>query len=365
MDSFVSKLVLSDVPSYRVARHVLFWVVCWAFFGMLYGFYFVVDPLLAFRISFTESFIFLPAHIFLSYGIIYGVLPNLIQRDRYWSAFVVTLVLIVMAAVISVGLNHFVVTAFRTWMHFPIRHTTVFYSFMGGLRGTMTVGGFAVAIKLVKHFYVKRIETEKLEKEKLRAELELLQGQLHPHFMFNTLNSIYSMALKKSDHTPEAILKLSQLMRYMLTDCRGDTIALNKEIQVLHDYIDLEKNRFGNRLDITVNVHGDIHQPHIAPLLLLPFVENSFKHGANEMIEQAWISLDLSVQQSQLKFKLINGKAETKGVGTHSAHVGLLNVKKRLELLYPKGHELRITEDADLFIVSLTLDLDKIKVPYP
>jgi sensor histidine kinase YesM len=363
MDSFFSRLVLSEIRAYRFARHFLFWLAWWAFFGLLYGFYYV-DASTLFKISFMESLIFLPAHIFLSYSIIYGVLPRLILKDRYWQALLATLVMILLAAGISMLLNTFVISTYREWVDFPMRKTTVFYSFMGGLRGSMTAAGFAVAIKLVKNFYRKRIETEKLEKEKLRAELEVLQGQLHPHFMFNTLNSIYSLALKKSDRTPGAILKLSQLMRYMLTDCRGATIELQKEIQVLYSYIDLEKERFGNRLDMTVNVQGDLQRPYIAPLLLLPFLENSFKHGANEMIEQAWISLDLNVQQSVLKFKLANGRADENGAQENSAHVGLLNVKKRLELLYPNGHELRITEDTDLFVVSLTIELDKIKIPY-
>ena len=118
----------------------------------------------------------------------------------------------------------------------------------------------------------------------------MLKGQINPHFMFNTLNSIYALALKKSDYTPEAIIKLSQLMRYILTDCNATAIELSKEIQVLNDYIALEKNRFGNRLDITVNIKGAIDNKMIAPLLLLPFVENSFKHGTSEIIDQAWIS---------------------------------------------------------------------------
>jgi LytS/YehU family sensor histidine kinase len=118
---------------------------------------------------------------------------------------------------------------------------------MAGLRGSMTVAGFAVAIKLVKLWYQKKMDNERLEREKLRAELEVLKGQLHPHFMFNTLNSIYSLALKKSDQTAEAIIRLSNLMRFMLTDCSQTTIELQKEIEVLNTYVELEKARFGHR----------------------------------------------------------------------------------------------------------------------
>ena len=152
-------------------------------------------------------------------------------------------------------------------------------------------------------------------------------------------------------------------MRYMLTECNSTTIELQREVQILHHYMGLEKERFGTRLDININVGGDIQQNQIAPLLLMPFLENSFKHGANQMTDLAWISVDLTVTDKLLKFKLINGKPEFPGNRENSSQVGLINARKRLALLYPGVHELRITEDADAFIVMLMIQLDKIKLP--
>src|SRR5688572_22897970 len=259
--------------------------------------------------------------------------------------------------------NRLFIIPFREYMDYPVKNQhLIFYSFMGGLRGSTTIAGFAVAIKLLKSWHLKKIENEKLEKEKARAELEVLKGQIHPHFMFNTLNSIYSLALKKSDQTPEAILKLSQLMRYILTECSNPVVDLKTEIDVLRNYMDLEKGRFGNRLDMSVSIQGDIERNQIAPLLLLPFLENSFKHGANEMIEQAWISLDLNVNGSSLVFKLVNGRPMENGSHPDSAHVGLQNVRKRLNLLYPSRHELRIHSDDDSFMVTLKLSLEPLKL---
>jgi LytS/YehU family sensor histidine kinase len=179
--------------------------------------------------------------------------------------------------------------------------------------------------------------------------------------MFNTLNSIYAMSLKKSEQTSEAILKLSQLMRYILVECSQPTVDLRKEVEVLQSYIKLEKGRFNERVDMSVNIQGDLNNNKIAPLLLLPFLENSFKHGANEMIEQAWITLDLEVDNKDLRFKLLNGRSNGTDHHPDSAYVGLQNVKKRLNLLYPDAHELRITEDADTYMVLLTLKLDQIQ----
>ena len=328
--------------------------------GFIYGFYYTDPPL--FYVSYVESLIYLPQHIFLSYAIIYYVLPSFILKEKYWFGFACVILLIIVTAFMSPVINFNFIRPYREWIGYPAKNYSLLHSFMGGLRGSLTVAGFAVAIKLIKYWYRKKIENEQLEKEKLKSELQILKGQLHPHFMFNTLNSIYALSLKRSDQTSDAILKLSHLMRYMLTECSQSVVELKKEVDVLQYYIELEKSRFNQRLDMTVNINGDLEKNKIAPLLLLPFLENSFKHGANEMIEQAWISLDLNVDDKNLKFKLINGRTPQLENNPNSAHVGLQNVKKRLHLLYPDAHELRITEDEDTFVVSLNVKLDQIRL---
>src|SRR5688572_28669978 len=257
MDEFFAKLALSDRRDYKLTRHCLFWLVCWLFMGFIYGFYYAgKNHILPFPFSYLESLIYLPQHMILSYGIIYFILPLLIQKGKYAYAIATVGLLIVAVAFLSPAISYFIIVPIKESFGVAEKQNLIFYGLMAGLRGSMTVAGFAVAIKLVKMWYFKNVENERLEKEKLKAELEILKGQLNPHFMFNTLNSIYALALKKSDYTPEAILKLAQLMRYILTDCNATTIDLRREIDILNDYIALEKNRFGNRLDITVNIEG-------------------------------------------------------------------------------------------------------------
>ncbi|HEX6224375.1 MAG TPA: histidine kinase [Chryseolinea sp.] len=365
MDKYFAKLALSDQRYYKAGRHILFWLACWLFMGFIYGFYYAGrgDSSLSFPFSYLESLIYLPQHMTLAYGIIYVILPLFILKGKYGHAIAGVIFLVVGVAFLSPAISYAIIRPIKESLGVHEKTNLIFYGLMAGLRGSMTVAGFAVAIKLVKMWYFKNIENERLEKEKLKAELEVLKGQLNPHFMFNTLNSIYALALKKSDYTPEAILKLSQLMRYILTDCNATAIDLSKEVEVLNDYIALEKSRFGRRLDITVNVQGSIKNKMIAPLLLLPFVENSFKHGTSEVIDQPWISMDLRVSHDTLSFKLINGKAKNSIKPVPSASVGLMNVKKRLALLYPESHNLVLTEDDDTYIASLNLELGNIKAP--
>jgi sensor histidine kinase YesM len=359
MDDFFTRLVLSDDRRARVGRHVLFWISAWIFQGLIYGFLYpdLADPM-TFILSFSEAFMYLPMHMLLAYSLTYIVLPKLIFKGKYWPGILTVVGLVAITAMLAPVTLLYIINPFREMMGVQTKWNSVFFSFMGGLRGALTVSGFFVAIKLIKQWYLKKTDHERLEKEKLRAELELLKGQLHPHFMFNTLNSIYSMALRNSTQTAEAIHKLSNLMRYMITECNAPAISLQQEIQVIQTYIELEKSRLGERLDHTLSIQGQLSGHSIAPLLLLPFVENSFKHGAYLAEDQAWVSLTILLKDDQFMFKLINGKSNH-GKPPASG-IGLTNVKKRLELLYPQTHELRISEDEETYIVSLTLMLDKI-----
>lgn len=361
MDDFFTRLVLSGDPRARLARHVLFWTIAWIFQGLIYGFLYPEFTPGIFFISFAEALMYMPMHMAIGYSLTYLVLPKLILRGKYWLGFLAVVGLVIAGAMLAPATLYYVINPFRQAVGIETKWNSIFYSFMGGLRGALTVSGFFVAIKLVKQWYLKKIENERLEREKLRAELELLKGQLHPHFIFNTLNSIYSMALRNSSQTAEAIHRLSTLMRYMMTECNTPAIELEQEIQIIKTYIELEKSRLGERLDHTMTIQGQLSGRKIAPLLLLPFVENSFKHGAHAMEDQAWMSLDILLKGDQLQFKLINGKNNK--VRQPVSGIGLTNVKKRLDLLYPKSHDLRISEDEETFIVTLTLVLDKIATP--
>ncbi|MEJ0055443.1 MAG: histidine kinase [Bacteroidota bacterium] len=310
MESFFSKFVVSNRMGYRIARHAIFWF-CWLIFHtIIYGSFwkFPGQPLYA---PLVEALIFMPVHIFLSYSIIYFLLPRYLFRGKYFSAITCFIVLILATALLSHIFSITFIAYFRHQVGTDAPGSSLVYGLMAGLRGSNTIAGFATAIKLVKHWYIKKRENEQLEKEKLKAELDVLKGQLHPHFLFNTLNNLYSLILQKSKDAPEVVLRLSELLRYMLTESSKNKISLTQEIAILNDYIALEQIRFGNRLDLTVNFYGNMENKMIAPLLLLPFAENAFKHGANEMLDQPWVSLDIFLDNNTLKFKLINGKTMT------------------------------------------------------
>jgi LytS/YehU family sensor histidine kinase len=193
-----------------------------------------------------------------------------------------------------------------------------------------------------------------LENQRLTAELSFLKSQINPHFLFNSLNSIYSLAYQKSDTTPEAILKLSEIMRYMLYECNDNKVELTKELQYLQNYIDLQKIRFGNKAFINFEVRGEVTNQHIVPLLLISFIENAFKHGiANDAASP--IKLKINLEDGHLYF-FIQNKKHTHNRDS-SGGIGLANVRRRLDLLYAGKYNLEIRDEADTYTVQLSLVL--------
>ena len=210
-------------------------------------------------------------------------------------------------------------------------------------------------IYFVKSWFENQLAKEKLAREKAEIELKSLKNQIHPHFLFNTLNNLYSLALIQSDKTPEMMLRLSKLLSYMIYEGNSPQVVLAKELEVLKDYIELERLRLGSRLEISFEASGPIDQVKIAPLLLFPLLENCFKHGSHRTSERTWISFHLQVSASELHVQIENSIPDEASVVSAdiSGGVGLDNVKKRLALLYPE-HELRIHQ-SDTYLVNIKI----------
>lgn len=194
------------------------------------------------------------------------------------------------------------------------------------------------------------------EEEKLQSELSYLKAQVNPHFLFNTLNSIYALAIAKSDDTATAVVKLSGMMRYVLSDAVQDFVPLEKEVNYLHDFVELQELRFGNNIPVHFKVSGAAEGKRIAPLLLITFVENAFKYGVNAEDEML-IDIEILIEGHELSMKAYNKKVKVQQKTEESSRLGLTNTKNRLKLLYPSTHKLIINETGEDFSVLLTLTL--------
>lgn len=219
----------------------------------------------------------------------------------------------------------------------------------------MFVVGLAFAIRLFRKQYELKLHEARLQKEKTEAELKYLKGQINPHFLFNTLNNIYSLARKSSEHTAESVMKLAALMRFMLYETSSAEIPLKAELKVIGDYIELEKLRYSDRLHTEFVTDIDNPDQPIAPLLLIHFVENAFKHGAGESRADVDVRISVTLEQSLLTAEISN-PIGLECVSTEPTRIGMENTKRQLDLLYP-GHTLEISTKDNRFGVLLTIPL--------
>lgn len=337
-------------PRYRVWRHVMYWsfhTLIWAAFWMVMG------AQTSYGRQVFNQALWVPVFIFFSYPLVYGAIPHLLLKGK------VTLFVLVILAWGGAGL--FIDVWFRSYIFVPLQEAMGLDYILP--RGPLaacylcmtTSAASPMIIKFFKLCTIKQRDWMLAQQEKITAELQLLKAQVHPQFLFNTLNSIYSFSRKDSPKTPGLILKLSSLLSYMLYDCKAGEVRLEKEIEVMKNYINLEKERYGNAIEISWSVEGNTKDKFISPLLILPFLENAFKHGISEQIDKSWLSIDLAVKADTLRCKIANSKNEFAPYLKNG--MGITNVKKRLEFIYPGRHELKFNDEGNFFVVSLLVKL--------
>lgn len=219
------------------------------------------------------------------------------------------------------------------------------------------IAGLYTMFYFVQAWYEQQRLTQTLQKDKVEAQLELLKSQVQPHFIFNTLNNLYALALRKDEKIPDLIHRLSSFLSYSLYDGKLKSIPVSKELEYINHYIELEKIRHDERLDVSVNIYSSLDGFMIGPLLLLPLVENCYKHGVNNSIHDNWIRIDLSIKNEWLTVKIENSQSEN-----HLADqipqkngIGLENVKRRLEILYPGAHEFKYMTEEYSYLTILRI----------
>jgi sensor histidine kinase YesM len=365
------EFLMSEKRSVWLLRHLAFW----AFWGFYFGFTRFLSPagwLLTGRFrpffgTMGEAYTWLAPQAFLVYPLIYFVLPQYLFRDRYFGALIFSIIFLLLSVSIHIPFVLFVEGHTQMWGLTPDdwrnlnmdTKRSIVVAYLGGLQGALTAAALATSFKMYKHYYLKDLRNQQLQKENTDAQIRILMAQIHPHFLFNTLNNIYSQAQEESPRSAKMLMELSSMLRYVLDEGSKEAVPLENELQMIKDYIHLEMIRYDEKLDIHVSLPGKTDDVYIAPLLLLPFIENCFKHGTSKMIEHPWINLSIELDDLTLKMLLMNGKKRKDGKEPGRQGKGIENVSSRLDLLYKNKHKLEIKEDDEVFIVNLQIELDR------
>lgn len=339
-----------------VVYHILFWSAYFGFnwlrWGMFYDDYWY---------SFESNMVEFPIHIILVYFTLYFLMPRFLPRK------IKTFVLMLILATLVVSYIKIVSTFFlvTTDIYKETNRTDIqlfdFVYVAAVFIGELYVVAVALSIQITINWIRARNRTNELEKVNLETELAFLKSQIQPHFFFNTLNNLYSLTLSNSDKAPETVLKLSELMSYVIYDAKQSRVPLVSEIKHIKNYLDLEKLRYGDRLKINFGVSGDIEGKELPPVLLLPFIENSFKHGTK--LDDAVIPIDIQilVENDRLTFSCQNKKPDPEfkanGIDSYKHGLGLQNTMRRLNLVFHEDYELQIADADDFYKITLNIPL--------
>ena len=346
----------------RVLLHVLFWLV----YVLVLTYLNVTSDVKSFDLlpagalqifydQFATQAIFLIVKIPFAYAALFLLNRYLHEKSGWLLILAMLSTLLVIGAVSMSILNHTIVLPYLFNIHESEYSVFSTGSLIYHGLSLAFVTGIAATVKLMRWQHNTQLQLANLQREMTAAELKYLKGQINPHFLFNTLNNIYSLARKGSAATADSVLKLSKLMRFMLFEAGSARILLRNEIALIEDYIELERLRYTDRLSVDFKRELDNNDQEIAPLLLIHFVENAFKHGISETHHDSFINIDINLKGNLLNVTIINSLPPTSNK-TNKVHIGLGNVKRQLELLYPK-HRLDVKNTPDAFHVTLTIPL--------
>ena len=355
----ISKRALFTNPTYNkissipLETQIYFWIIYFSFNVIRWG-NFYQD----YTYSLKSNLIEFPFHIALCYLFIFLMLPKLFNGKTLQFASLL---------IISLGIT--LILKFQVTYYFTsgdvlpeyagVTSKITFDYAIQSILGEIYVITFVTAIKLIIDWIKQKELLANTNKIYLENELKYLRSQIQPHFFFNTLNNLYSLAIDKSEKAPDLILKLSDLMKYFLYETGKEFQKLEKEITHIKDYIEIEKLRYDDSLNISFNINGEFKNKKIRPLLLIPLVENAFKHGARSCTKDCYIKINLKVEKSILNFRVENSMVKIeKKIKEQIGGIGLSNIKKRLELNYGEGNfDFKNFKEKNKYIAELKVKL--------
>lgn len=340
---------LSDFLSKRPVYHGIVWAAY-----ILFLFLITPKATVGAWVTFTNILIRAACFAVVVYFNLLYLIPKFLVQKRFLPYFFLLLLSVFVVVPIELMLLHLKMQHFPALQQRLLNNQSDYYAI------AFLIGLLSTVAKIVKDWFRQQRIQKDLERQNMQSELRFLRSQINPHFLFNTLNNLYALTLKKSEQAPEVVLRLSEMMRYMLYECNEKRVPLAKELNYMRNYLELERQRHGQDIEISFEwTGGDVNQHRIAPLLFIPFLENSFKHGISRSIESGYVRLAMGVKNKKVHFEIENSKPKQHDANYHQGGIGLTNSRRRLAILYPEHHELLIKDQPDAYRVELKIDLDQ------
>ncbi len=346
------------LEKFRIVFHVLFWLGVVAYEGLVWG---LVDGQYGQRL--LSSLVDLPVKISAAYFTLYILVDRFLIKKKYTAFLILLFTSMLGFGVLSRILAYYIIYP----MFYPdATAVPLFYlpKILIMIFSIYSLVGIITSFHLIRHWYRNQQAAQEfersrqaLENEMLEAKLKFLKSQINPHFLFNTLNNLYVLALDQSTRTPEVIHRLSELTSYMLHEGNHKLVSLEQELHYIQNYMELERIRYDSTVDIALTIHGNISGIQIAPLLLLPFVENAFKHGLSSGLSGGWLRLDIYYSAGWLTVKVENSKTDSVKNYLPKSGIGLQNVRSRLDLIYTDCYSLNIVNERQLHSVILKINV--------
>ena len=364
----LQEFIFSEQRKDRVLRHTLFWVALAVYISLLQSANPMLKPASSYLsnlpAAFIRALITLIPQAFAAYTILYIVVPWYIRNKLLLPVVLSLMVIWVLCGLINIQLSRILPglsalllpdQLFRYTQAPP--KTSLAVSLFTVSKGLLFGSGFLFMLHFAKQWYMKEQRNLQLQKENTESQLQLLTAQVHPQFLFNTLNHIYLQTQTESPKGSTMIMELADMLQYILAEGGKGLVPLKRELAMIQDYINLEKIRYGNKLDLQIAISGDPGGLLIAPLLLIPFVENAFKHGASKLLSSPWIHLQIGIRDRELTMEIKNGKEPHRENLQTESGTGIKNLRSRLALLYPGKYDLQIVDEPNLFRVNFRIEL--------
>lgn len=333
--------------------HIAFWVLYILLVTL------VSSSINSFPIRFflVHELLSLPVYVLVSYFIVYVLIPKNFEQKLWPLYLIVMLVIVFLGAVLCQLIEHFIYFNFVLSDIFESKNWMAYSKLLANVWIISIPVVVIIARKFFLDWQASKKEKEAIEKLQLKTELQLLRLQLNPHFLFNTLNNLYYLTIDKNDKAPEVVSKLSEILRFLIYDSNTQLVTLESEISLIENYIDLEMLRYSEKLEHSFTIAGQTNGLMIPPLMLFTFVENAFKHGVSNDIGKPELEINLTTKSSFVHFRVKNTKPES-SIKQKSGGIGLVNLQKRLQLIYPEKYKLDIVDEIGFYSVDLRLYMD-------